>query len=172
MTIGELAARAGLAPSAIRFYEKAGLLQSPPRANGRRVYGEDAAHQLVIICFAKATGFSLTEIKLLLYGFPAKTTASARWKKMARGKLSELETILTKAQAMKRVLESMMSCRDNALKGSLEVKRIGAVEGFASPSRFPNQLVLLGEFWCFTAPRSPSEAYRAAIAESTLTSFQ
>ena len=116
MTIGDLAARAGLAPSAIRYYEKAGLLQAPPRANGRRVYREDATHQLVIICFAKATGFSLTEIKLLLHGFPPKTTASARWKKMARGKLVELEAILTKAQAMKGVLESMMSCRCRTLQ--------------------------------------------------------
>jgi MerR family transcriptional regulator, redox-sensitive transcriptional activator SoxR len=115
MTIGELAARAGLAPSAIRFYEKAGLLPAPPRTNGRRVYGEEAVHQVVIICFAKATGFTLSEIKLLLHGFPPKTTASARWKKMARGKLAELETILTKAQAMKGVLESMMSCRCRTL---------------------------------------------------------
>jgi MerR family redox-sensitive transcriptional activator SoxR len=99
-----------LAPSAIRYYEQAAPHQAPPRVNGRRVYREDAAHQLVIICFAKATGFSLTEIKLLLHGFPPKTTASARWKKLARGKLVELEAILTKAQAMKRVLESMMSC--------------------------------------------------------------
>ncbi len=116
MTIGELAARAGLAPSAIRYYEKAALLQAPPRANGRRVYREDAVHQLVIICFAKATGFSLTEIKLLLHGFPPKTTASARWKKLARGKLVELEAILTKAKAMKSVLESMMSCRCRTLQ--------------------------------------------------------
>jgi len=116
MTIGELAAGAGLAPSAIRYYEKAGVIQAPPRANGRRVYREDAVHQLVIICFAKATGFSLTEIKLLLHGFPPKTTASARWKKMARGKLVELEAILTKARAMKRVLESMMSCRCRTLQ--------------------------------------------------------
>ena len=116
MTIGELAASAGLAPSAIRFYEKTGLLKAPPRANGRRVYREDSVHQLVIICFAKATGFSLIEIRLLLHGFPPKTTASARWKKMARGKLVELEAMLTKAQAMKRVLESMMSCRCRTLQ--------------------------------------------------------
>jgi len=116
MTIGELAASAGLAPSAIRFYEKTGLLKAPPRANGRRVYREDAVHQLVIICFAKATGFSLTEIRLLVHGFPPKTTASARWKKMARGKLVELEEILSKAQGMKRLLESMMSCRCRTLQ--------------------------------------------------------
>jgi MerR family redox-sensitive transcriptional activator SoxR len=116
MTIGELAERAALAPSAIRFYEKAGLLQAPPRANGRRVYSEGAAHQLVIICFAKATGFTLPEIKLLLHGFPPKTTASKRWKKIARGKITELETILAKSQAMKGILESMMSCRCRTLQ--------------------------------------------------------
>jgi MerR family transcriptional regulator, redox-sensitive transcriptional activator SoxR len=116
MTIGELAGRAGLKPSAIRYYEKAGLLEAPSRMNGRRVYSEGAAHRLVIICFAKATGFTLTEIKSLLHGFPPKTTASARWKKMAHGKIAELEIALTKAQAMKKVLESMMSCRCRTLE--------------------------------------------------------
>jgi DNA-binding transcriptional MerR regulator len=85
MTIGELAERAGSAPSAIRSYEKAGVLEVPPRVDGRRVYHEEAVHQLVIICLAKATGLRLREIKLLLRGLPPKTTASARWKKMARG---------------------------------------------------------------------------------------
>jgi len=116
MTIGELASRAGLAPSAIRFYEKAGLLKAPPRMHGRRVYAPDAWHQLVMLCFAKSTGFTLPEIKLLLHGFPPKTTASTRWKKMARAKITELDATLARARAMKAVLESMMSCRCRTLE--------------------------------------------------------
>jgi hypothetical protein len=46
----------------------------------------------------------------------AESAPSARWKKMARGKLAELETILTKPQEMKRVLESMTSCRCRTLE--------------------------------------------------------
>lgn len=116
MTIGELAGRASLAPSAVRFYEKAGVLKAPPRFNGRRIYDESAAHQLTIICFAKATGFSLPEIRVFLHGFPPKTTASARWKKMARTKIAELDVTLGRAQAMKSILESMASCRCRTLE--------------------------------------------------------
>lgn len=107
MTIGEVAARAGIATSAIRFYEKAGLLKSPLRVNGRRIYSESAAHQLVVIRFAKANGFTLPEIRMLLRGFPESTPASVRWKKMARGKITELEASIAKAKAMKEMLESL-----------------------------------------------------------------
>ena len=116
MTIGEVAARANLAPSAIRYYEKVGLLKSPPRSSGRRVYQPAVLHQLVVIRFAKETGFTLPEIRLLLHGFPETTPASARWKKLARAKILELETTLAKAQAMKKMLESVMLCRCRTLE--------------------------------------------------------
>jgi len=112
MTIGEVAARAGIAPSAIRFYEKGGLLKPPVRLNGRRIYSEGAVHQLVVILFAKANGFTLPEIRLLSRGFPDSTPASVRWKKMARGKIAELEASIVKAKAMKGMLESLAAhCR-------------------------------------------------------------
>lgn len=110
MTIGDVAARAGIAASAIRYYEKAGLLKAPARTNGRRVYQPEVLHQFVIIRFAKDTGFTLPEIRVLLHGFPENTTASARWKKLARGKIIELESTLAKARAMKEMLESVISC--------------------------------------------------------------
>lgn len=116
MTIGELARRAGLATSAIRFYEKAGLLPAPARSNGRRVYSSEAVQQLVIIGFAKNTGFTLPEIKLLLRGFPERTPASARWKRLAKGKIAEMEAAIAKARAMKEMLESIMGCRCRKLE--------------------------------------------------------
>jgi len=100
-----------MAPSAIRFYEKAGLLAPPDRQSGQRRYQPDILHQLVVIRFAKETGFTLPEIKLLLRGFPERTPASARWKKLARRKIAELEEIVAKSRAMKATLESVMSCR-------------------------------------------------------------
>jgi MerR family redox-sensitive transcriptional activator SoxR len=111
MTIGEVAERAGVKPSTIRYYEKAGLLTPPARINGRRIYAPQAMHQLVIILFAKNTGFTLKEIRLLLRGFPDTTPASARWKKLAGAKIIEIESTLAKARAMKKMLESLMSCR-------------------------------------------------------------
>jgi MerR family transcriptional regulator, redox-sensitive transcriptional activator SoxR len=118
--IGEVAARAALAPSAIRYYEKAGLLKQPLRSNGRRVYSSEILHQLVIIEFAKETGFTLSEIKLLLHGFPEKTPASARWKKMAREKIGQLKSALARTTAMRDMLESMTSCRCRKLEQCAE----------------------------------------------------
>jgi MerR family redox-sensitive transcriptional activator SoxR len=111
MTIGELAVRAGLATSAIRYYEKAGLLPAAARTNGRRVYPAEALNQLMVIGFAKNTGFTLAEIKLLLRGFPESTPASARWKKLAKGKIAEMKAAIAKAEAMKELLQSIMGCR-------------------------------------------------------------
>jgi MerR family transcriptional regulator, redox-sensitive transcriptional activator SoxR len=111
MTIGEVAAKATLATSAIRYYERTGLLKQPLRKNGRRVYSDGILHQLVIIEFAKQTGFTLSETKLLLHGFPESTPASARWKKMANKKIRELNVALAKTKAMRDMLEAITSCR-------------------------------------------------------------
>lgn len=115
MLIGELASRSGLTASAIRYYEKAGLLDAATRESGRRVYDATALRELLLIQFAKATGFTLRETKLLLRGFPAGTPPSRRWKKMATAKLTELERTVARARAMKRMLESVLSCRCQTL---------------------------------------------------------
>lgn len=120
MTIGEVAEKAALATSAIRYYEKTGLLKQPLRKNGRRVYSDGILHQLVIIEFAKETGFILSEIKLLLRGFPENTPASARWKKMASNKIRELDVALAKTKAMRDMLEAMTSCRCRKLEQCAE----------------------------------------------------
>jgi MerR family transcriptional regulator, redox-sensitive transcriptional activator SoxR len=111
MTIGELATLSNLKPSAIRFYEKTGLLPAPTRKNGRRVYSPEAAPRLTLIGFAKETGFSLPEIKLLLHGFPTTTTAGDRWRQLAISKIEQLRANIAKARAMEQMLRSIMKCR-------------------------------------------------------------
>jgi DNA-binding transcriptional MerR regulator len=128
MTIGEVASRVGMATSAIRYYEKTGLLKPPGRVNGRRVYPSDVVHQLIVIRFAKDNAFTLPEIKQLLRGFPETTSASVRWKKLASRKILELEITIVKAQAMKETLESLAShCRCRKLEQ--------CAEGFARRSK-------------------------------------
>jgi MerR family transcriptional regulator, redox-sensitive transcriptional activator SoxR len=130
MTIGEVAARAGLAASAIRFYEKAGLLKPPVRLNGRRVYSSSVLHQLIVIRFAKDNAFTLPEIRQLLSGFPETMPASSRWKKLAGKKITELESTIAKARAMKQMLESLASrCRCRTLEQ--------CAAGFARRARLP-----------------------------------
>ena len=84
MTIGEVAMRAGIHTSAIRYYEKAGLLMPPARTSGRRVYQQEVVHQLTIISVYKDLGFSLQEIGLLLNELPKDKSASARWSELAQ----------------------------------------------------------------------------------------
>ena len=92
MTIGELAERAGLAASTIRYYEEVKLLPRPARESGRRVFDEATLDRLLVIAFAKEAGFSLREIRQLFDGFASETPAGVRWQKLATSKLVELET--------------------------------------------------------------------------------
>lgn len=111
MTIGEVAAQASLQTSTIRYYEKIGLLAAPLRTSGRRMYQPEVLHRLSIIRFAREIGFTLDEVRLLLYDFPQNTAASLRWPKLAKTKIADMEKIIARAKAMKSMLESVMQCR-------------------------------------------------------------
>jgi len=66
LTIGAVACRVGMRPSAVRFYERQGLVASGRLANGYRVYDREALSALRFINRAKALGFSLAEIGEIL----------------------------------------------------------------------------------------------------------
>ena len=110
MTIGELAERAGLAASAIRYYEEVKLLPRPARASGRRVFDDTTLDRLLVITFAKEAGFSLREIRQLFDGFASETPAGVRWKKLATAKLAEMEELAARIEAMKRLLREALRC--------------------------------------------------------------
>jgi MerR family redox-sensitive transcriptional activator SoxR len=110
LTITEVARRAGLRTSAIRYYESIGLLPAPPRSNGRRRYDEEVLRQLEIIAAAQAMGFTIAEIGTLVGGFGTETVAWAHWRLLARAKLGEIEALIDRAQGMKRLLETALAC--------------------------------------------------------------
>ncbi len=110
MSIGELARRAGVAASTIRYYEEAGLLPQPARSSGQRVFGEEALDRLLLIGFAKEAGFSLREIKQLFDGFASDTPAGRRWQKLATAKLAEIEATITRMEMMKELLREVLRC--------------------------------------------------------------
>jgi len=110
MLIGDVARAAGLAPSAIRYYEKAGLLPKPGRQSGRRRYGAETAARLKIIQLARDAGFTIAETRTFLSGFSQATTPAARWRALAERKLAELETRSQRIAHMKRLLESSFHC--------------------------------------------------------------
>jgi DNA-binding transcriptional MerR regulator len=111
MTIGEVATRAGIHTSAIRYYERSGLLTLPSRTAGRRVYQTEVLHQLTIISVYKTLGFTLGEIKLLLNDFPKDKKASECFNQLARTKIEQMENIIVKATAVKKTLIDIIKCR-------------------------------------------------------------
>ncbi len=109
-TIGEVARRAGLRTSAVRYYESLGILPPPRRIRGRRRYDSSVLGHLAVIQVAQHAGFSMAEIGILLHGFAADVPPSARWRALAQQKLPEVETLIARAQAMKRLLEEGLNC--------------------------------------------------------------
>ena len=116
MKIGELAQRAGVNASAIRYYENLGLLAPPHRTGGQRRYSPDALERVLLIRFAREMGFSLPEIKLFLSGLRDNTPVGPRWEKLASRKLSEVEDSITRSLRLKTLLQGLLRCRCASLK--------------------------------------------------------
>ena len=114
MTIGQVAKESGLAASAIRFYEKAGLLPKPIRIAGRRQYNPSMLERLAVIDRAKVCGFSLAEIRQLFYGFREDAPPSERWQTLARQKILELDEMARKIAATRELLQRPCACNNLA----------------------------------------------------------
>ena len=110
LTIGRVAARSGVAASAIRFYEAEGLLPKPARRGNWRVYDDSILDRLALLELAKSAGFTMAEIKQLLAGFARKTPPSGRWRSLTRAKLAELDARIAEAERMKAVLRTLTRC--------------------------------------------------------------
>ncbi|MEO8619593.1 MAG: MerR family transcriptional regulator [bacterium] len=110
MGIGEVGRRTGLQPSAIRYYERLGLLPKPQRAGGKRRYDASVLEWLSLIALAREGGFTMVEIKYLVTGFTPGTRPAARWQKLATRKLSEIDAMVAKAERMRAVLRIALDC--------------------------------------------------------------
>jgi MerR family redox-sensitive transcriptional activator SoxR len=128
MKISEVASRAGVLATTIRFYESVGVLPPAHRVNGQRVYGPDSLDRLGLIRFGLKTGFTLKEIKRLFSGLASRTAR----RKAAQGKLKDLKIERERIRLMERLLKEMELCRCGTIRQVAE--RLGANE---SPKLFP-----------------------------------
>lgn len=115
LTIGELASRTGHRPSALRYYDEIGLLKPAVRMGGQRRYDGDAVHLLGLIALCHDVGFTLKDTRALLAHRPM--ASRDRWETMARRKHAELDEVIRKARAAKRLLEETIECRCTRLNG-------------------------------------------------------
>lgn len=110
LTIGQLADRFGLNTSAIRFYERTGVLPPPEREGGRRRYGPEAVRRLEVLEVAKRAGFTLDEARLLLERAEAGTPHFEAVRELAARKLPEVDALIARAQEMRAWLETATDC--------------------------------------------------------------
>jgi MerR family transcriptional regulator, redox-sensitive transcriptional activator SoxR len=110
LSIGEVSAQAGLRTSAIRYYERIGLVPEPQRESGRRRYEPDVLRRLAVIELAKRGGFSLDEIHGLLAGFGNDCSPPERWRRMAERKLEELDAAIERIEGMRALLRRGIEC--------------------------------------------------------------
>jgi MerR family transcriptional regulator, redox-sensitive transcriptional activator SoxR len=110
LTIGEVARRAGVATSSIRYYERIDLLPKAERVSGQRRYGTDVLGKLGFIGVAQSAGFKLSEIKDLIDGVDSASGMGEQMRTLSARKLDEVEALLERTKAMKGWLEVAKEC--------------------------------------------------------------
>jgi MerR family redox-sensitive transcriptional activator SoxR len=123
LTIGEVARRAGVRTSALRYYEEAGIIPSAPRVNGQRRYSEEMVDLVLVARFAQSVGFSLSEIRELFRGFERGSRLKARWLPLARAKLGQLDAVIARARRMKAAIELGLRCGCIRIEDCLPARR-------------------------------------------------
>jgi MerR family redox-sensitive transcriptional activator SoxR len=110
LTIGEVAARAGVNTSHIRYYERVGVLPRPERVGGQRRYEEGVLDRLAIVDVAQRAGLTLDEVRHLTGPDNRGGPAGDRIRELAERKLPEIDALIARAQAVKAWLELARTC--------------------------------------------------------------
>ena len=124
--IGELARRTGVATSALRYYERTGLLSPAERAGQRRHYPPSTAERVALIRLYQDAGFTLAEIRRLL---AATSQGRPAWGCLAERKIAELDARIADAQRAKKLIEHALECPHRDLltcpnfRSALEARR-------------------------------------------------
>ncbi|HEY1351266.1 MAG TPA: MerR family transcriptional regulator [Ktedonobacteraceae bacterium] len=120
LTIGEVAQRAGIRASAIRYYESVQLLPVPQRISGRRHYTPAVLRRLAFIRVAQAAGLTIAEIRTLVSEMETDSPISERWQRLARQKLIEVDALLHRVQEMRTILANGLRCRCASLEECID----------------------------------------------------
>src|SRR5262245_35017123 len=110
LTIGQVAKRAGVATSTIRYYESIGLLPEPAREGGQRRYDEAVLGKLAFVGVAQSAGFRLEEIRQLVGAVDNGSGMAEPIRVLSTSKLEEVEALLERTKAMKGWLEVAKEC--------------------------------------------------------------
>ena len=111
LTIGETAARSGVATSALRYYEDQGLIASERTDSGHRRYPRSVLRRVAFIVFAQKVGLSLEEIRAQLASLPRNRAPDrADWAKLSAGWTRRIDERIAELERMKAGLTQCIGC--------------------------------------------------------------
>ncbi len=111
LTIGELAARSGLATSALRYYEELGLIASERTAGGQRRYPRTTLRRVAFVRAAQRVGLTLEEARTALAELPAdRTPNAADWARVARSWQRRIDAQIADLERLRDSLTGCIGC--------------------------------------------------------------
>ena len=117
LTIGALAQRAGVATSAVRFYEAQGLLRGSRTEGNQRRYAKETLRRVAFIRIAQGVGLSLDEVRAALATLPEQRTPTpADWARLSRAWKPLIEARIASLAALRDQLDSCIGCGCLSLK--------------------------------------------------------
>lgn len=111
LTIGELAARTGVATSALRFYEERGLIRAERTDSGHRRFSRTTARRVAFVTYAQRVGLTLEEIRVELDKLPAdKVPAREDWDRLTRSWQARIDERIAELERLRDSLTSCIGC--------------------------------------------------------------
>ncbi len=111
LSIGEVATRSGVAPSALRFYEREGLIASTRTDGNQRRYDRAVLRRIAFIQAGRAAGIPLAEVNAALARLPANRTPSRRdWERLSNRWRADLDERIATLQALRERLTTCIGC--------------------------------------------------------------
>jgi MerR family redox-sensitive transcriptional activator SoxR len=133
LSIGEVAARSGVAPSALRFYERRGLISSARTDGNQRRYDRAVLRRIAFIQAGRAAGISLERIGAALGGLPSRRSPSREdWERLSNRWRDDLDARIATLEALRQRLTTCIGCgclsidRCDLLNPNDEAAQLGA----------------------------------------------
>lgn len=139
LTIGQVAARAGVAVSTLHYYERSGLLVSARSAGNQRRYPRDVLRRVAFIRFSQQVGIPLAQIRAALDSLPGgRTPTRADWGRLAAGWRADLDARIERLERLRDGLADCIGC------GCLSLDRCGLAnpaDALAAEGQGPRRLL-------------------------------
>lgn len=117
LSIGDLSARSGVAPSALRYYERLGLIHSTRTGGNQRRYGNAQLRRVAFIRIAAQVGLSLAEIREALGSLPdSRTPTRSDWERLARRWRGRIDAQIALLERLRDRLTGCIGCGCLSLK--------------------------------------------------------